>query len=199
MSEQTTYDFSVVAAQLMEAAVRVRDGDGRAAAAHIANAMALLRNQPDRRPAPAIRTGEFAAWQVRRLTDYMNANLANKIYVEDLAALLGLSTSHFSRTFKSTFSVPVHTWLIRKRVEVAQGLMLTSEEPLSDIALTCGMSDQSHFTRAFRRVVGETPNAWRRSRRRSANGLSPRVELLQHPPLDLQPVVGFGGGELPVG
>jgi AraC family transcriptional regulator len=197
MSDTTPCDVSVVTAQLMEAACHVRDGDGPAAAARIANAIALLRRQPDRLPQRTPRPGELAAWQVRRLTDYMNANLANKIYVEDLAALLGLSTSHFSRTFKATFRVPVHMWLIRKRVEIAQSLMLTSEQPLSEIALACGMSDQSHFTRAFRRVVGETPDAWRRSRRSSAN--NPRgVEFPQHPALELQPIMGFGGSQIPV-
>jgi hypothetical protein len=48
---------------------------------------------------------------------------------------------------------------------VAQGLMLRTSAPLSEIALRCGMSDQAHFTRTFRRVVGETPCLWRRTRR----------------------------------
>jgi len=48
---------------------------------------------------------------------------------------------------------------------VAQGLMLRTNAPLSEIALRCGMSDQAHFTRTFRRVVGETPCLWRRTRR----------------------------------
>jgi AraC-like DNA-binding protein len=48
---------------------------------------------------------------------------------------------------------------------MAQGLMLTTGETLCAIALRCGLSDQSHFTRLFRRIVGETPYAWRRARR----------------------------------
>ena len=43
--------------------------------------------------------------------------------------------------------------------------MLATNESLSEIALNCGMSDQAHFTRAFRRIVSETPNRWRQSRR----------------------------------
>jgi AraC-like DNA-binding protein len=43
--------------------------------------------------------------------------------------------------------------------------MLTTSAPLSEIALSCGMSDQSHFTRSFRRIVGETPHLWRQARR----------------------------------
>jgi AraC-like DNA-binding protein len=41
-------------------------------------------------------------------------------------------------------------------------MMLTTTEPLCRIALDCGLCDQSHLTRLFRRVVGTTPNAWRR-------------------------------------
>ena len=53
----------------------------------------------------------------------------------------------------------------RRRIEVAQDLMLSTREPLGAIALSCGMSDQSHFSRWFRRIVGETPHQWRRMRR----------------------------------
>jgi AraC-like DNA-binding protein len=42
--------------------------------------------------------------------------------------------------------------------------MLTTGASLSEIALSCGMSDQSHFTRSFRRIVGETPSSWRQTR-----------------------------------
>jgi AraC-like DNA-binding protein len=54
---------------------------------------------------------------------------------------------------------------MRRRIEFAQGVMLKTQLSLSEIALACGLSDQSHFTRAFRRIVGETPHAWRRTRR----------------------------------
>jgi AraC-like DNA-binding protein len=61
--------------------------------------------------------------------------------------------------------MPAHIWIAHRRIEVAQGLMLTTRAPLSEIALSCGMSDQSHFTRSFRRIVGETPHLWRQARR----------------------------------
>lgn len=57
--------------------------------------------------------------------------------------------------------------VVRRRIEVAQALMLTTSEPLHSVALSCGMCDQQHFTRTFHRVVGETPSMWRRSRRGS--------------------------------
>jgi AraC family transcriptional regulator len=99
------------------------------------------------------------------VTTRVDANLAEKISTPQLARSVNLSASHFSRAFKFTFGVPPHAWVLRRRMEVAQGLMLTTSATLSEIAITCGMADQAHFTRCFRRVVGETPNVWRRSRR----------------------------------
>jgi AraC-like DNA-binding protein len=54
--------------------------------------------------------------------------------------------------------------VIRRRVERAQGLMLSTDAPLSAIALDCGLADQAHLSRLFRRIVGESPRAWRRAR-----------------------------------
>ena len=81
----------------------------------------------------------------------------------ELAELLGLSKGHFARTFKRAFGVSPHAYVLRRRIEVAQGLMLTTCEPLSSIALTCGMCDQSHLAHTFHRIVGETPDSWRRA------------------------------------
>ncbi len=114
----------------------------------------------------------FAGWQARRLTTHIEAALPGRIYIRDLAALLNLSVSHFSRLFKRTFGASAQVWIRRRRIELAQALMLTTEAPLSAIAQSCGMSDQSHFTNAFRRMVGETPHAWRKSRRVSQSQLT---------------------------
>lgn len=87
------------------------------------------------------------------------------IRVHELARLAGLSLSHFCRAFKSTFGASPRAYVLRRRIELAQGLMVTTCESLSSIALRCGMCDQAHFTRSFRRIVGETPRSWRRARR----------------------------------
>jgi AraC-like DNA-binding protein len=60
--------------------------------------------------------------------------------------------------------MPARIWIRQRRIEFAQGLMLTTRDSLSEIALSCGMSDQSHFTRSFRRIVGEAPSFWRQTR-----------------------------------
>ena len=82
----------------------------------------------------------------------------------DLAALVRLSRFHFSRAFKDTFGDTPHRYVLRRRIEHAQGLMLTTKTTLAEIALECGLVDQAHLGRSFRRIVGETPAAWRRAR-----------------------------------
>ena len=173
MFNDNSDNFSVVAVQLVEAACRARDGDYESAKAYIARAIALLRGEPSAIPAAApalaagmrqITRGGLAAWQKRRLAAYIDTHLAGRIRVEELAQLLNLSESHFSRAFRCAFGTSAHDYLTRRRIEMAQGLMLTTAETLCAIALRCGLSDQSHFTRAFRRIVGDTPHSWRRNR-----------------------------------
>ena len=152
-------------------------------------AVALLDRRPgsgaggqtSERDSGQILRGGFAGWQSRRLAAHIDANLAGKIVIKDLAASLDLSVGHFCRAFKRTFGVPAHIWIRRRRIEFAQGLMLTTDAPLSEIALRCGMSDQSNFTRWFRRVVGETPSSWRRTR---SGAIEERVTARAYAPAD---------------
>jgi AraC family transcriptional regulator len=174
MLNETVSCLSVVAAQLVEAACCARDGNTEAAKIHIAHAVARLdgRHRPQvaisrvtERDIPQIQRGGLAPWQARRVAARVDANLAERISTPQLAKSLNLSASHFSRAFKCTFGVSPHAWVLRRRMEVAQGLMLTTSAPLCEIAVICGMADQAHFTHCFRRVFGETPYAWRRNRR----------------------------------
>ena len=166
-------ELSVVAAELSEAASRARSGDREATQAHIEQAISLLRRMPSVAPSnthrlprlgPDLIRGGLPAWQTRRVASYVEANLARRIPIQELARLLGLSPSHFCRAFKCTFGAPPREYVLRRRIEMAQGLMLTTTEPLSSIAIRCGMCDQPHFTRSFHRIVGETPYTWRRAR-----------------------------------
>jgi AraC family transcriptional regulator len=112
--------------------------------------------------------GGLAPWQVRRVTEYIEANLASTIRLQDLAGIARLSHSHFCRAFKESVGHPAHAYVMRRRVQRAQGLMLNTVDSLSQIAAQCGMADQAHFCKLFRRLVGESPNAWRRARRQVA-------------------------------
>jgi AraC-like DNA-binding protein len=119
------------------------------------------------RPAAAARNeirGGLAAWQIRKVTHHVEAHLDCTIRNEELAALVRLTPSHFGRAFRNSVGEAPHEYVIRRRIERAQGLMLSTNANLSEIALNCGLADQSHLTRLFRKLVGESPRAWRRAR-----------------------------------
>jgi len=109
--------------------------------------------------------GGLAAWQVRKLQQYIAGHLADPIRNADLMRLVGLSASHFSRAFKISFGCSPHAYLMQARIAKAKVMMLELDEPLSQVALDCGFSDQAHFSRSFRRSAGAPPYAWRRDHR----------------------------------
>jgi|HubBroStandDraft_5_1064220.scaffolds.fasta_scaffold34959_2 AraC family transcriptional regulator len=108
--------------------------------------------------------GGLAPWQVRSVTTYIDANLSAPLSCEELARLARLSVSYFARAFKCTFGYSPHVFLMRRRMERAQGLMLETNAPLAQIALDCGFADQAHLSRHFLRLTGERPASWRRAR-----------------------------------
>ncbi len=108
--------------------------------------------------------GGLAPWQVCKVLTHVEAHLGSPITTAELANLVRLSPFHFSRAFRRSFNDSPHAYLMRRRVERAQGLMLTTTTPLAQIAVSCGLADQAHFTRLFRRFAGESPRAWRRAR-----------------------------------
>jgi AraC family transcriptional regulator len=101
---------------------------------------------------------------IRRVLLYIDANLENRIRNSDLAAVACLSVFYFNGVFRTSMGHSPHDYVIRRRVERAQGLMLSTDKTLAEIAAECGLTDQPHFTRLFRRLVGESPAAWRRAR-----------------------------------
>jgi transcriptional regulator GlxA family with amidase domain len=105
-----------------------------------------------------------APWQIRRVNTHIQANLDAAIRVKELAKLVKLSSFHFCRAFRDSFDDSPHGYLMRRRLERAQGLMLTTNASLGQIAADCGLADQAHFNKLFRRFVGESPGMWRRAR-----------------------------------
>lgn len=106
--------------------------------------------------------GGLAPWQKQKIDHYLRTHVKHPGRVDKLAEQVSLSVSHFCRAFKTTFGQTPHIYIIRLRLELAQKLMLTTDEPLSQIAITCGLADQAHLTKLFRRWLNESPSAWRR-------------------------------------
>jgi len=118
---------------------------------------------------------QLIAWQRRRVLEHVDENLAKPIRNRDLAALVDFSEFHFNVAFRNSLGAPPHEFLIRRRIERARQLMLSTDLPLCDIAAECGLADQAHLSRLFRRVVGETPAAWRKSRINAARLSETRI------------------------
>jgi AraC family transcriptional regulator len=93
---------------------------------------------------------------------HIHANLGSRLSMACLAGLVSLSVAHFSRVFRRTMGCSPGAYVSAKRIELAQSKLQTSAEPMSEIALNCGFSDQPHFCKTFRRWAGVTPSIWRR-------------------------------------
>jgi len=143
------------------------NGDRESARTAISKASSILRVELER-SSPSALTAEprgLPSWQVRRVTAYIDTHLEEHIPMAALSGLVQLSASHFCRAFKRTMGETPYRFITRRRVAAAERLMLTSEAPLSEIAIRCGFSDQPHFCNRFREATGQSPAAWRRERR----------------------------------
>jgi len=111
---------------------------------------------------PPIRGG-LASWQQKRVAQYIEENLADRVSLATLAELARLSPYHFARTFKHSFGVPPHRYHMMRRIERAQELAGQSEASITEIALHVGFSETSGFTTGFRKLTGVSPTEYRRS------------------------------------
>ena len=110
-----------------------------------------------------IHPGGLARWQARRIVAYIEANLASKMETGDLASVVALSRSHFSRAFKQSLGLPPMEYVALRRVERAKTMIGSTGERLAEVAIACGFADQAHLSRRFRDLIGVSPGRWRRS------------------------------------
>ncbi|WP_343038884.1 AraC family transcriptional regulator [Paracoccus aestuariivivens] len=154
MREATFADDPVLASALRRMAVAAVAKDVLLAEAGLADLIAgLSRHSPHLR-------GGLAPHLLRRIDDWIEANLDAVIHLDDLAGLAGLSGYHFHRMFQLSRGMPPHAWLTARRVRRAQDL-LRGPMPIAQIADACGFSSQSHLTRVLRAHTGRTPAGYR--------------------------------------
>ncbi|HYK54317.1 MAG TPA: AraC family transcriptional regulator [Candidatus Eremiobacteraceae bacterium] len=103
--------------------------------------------------------------RLREVLRYIDDNLAADLSLSELAAIAGVSPSHFIVLFKQSTGMATHQFIIRRRVDHALRLAAGGKARLCDIACESGFSDQSHMARCMRRIAGVTPSAVLRSYR----------------------------------
>ena len=106
--------------------------------------------------------GGLSTWQKRRAEALLREHLDGSVHLSELARECGLSVTHFARSFKASFGVSSHRWLVERRIELAMQLLIQTREPLVTVANQSGFTDQAAFTRTFHQIVGMSPGRWRR-------------------------------------
>lgn len=121
-----------------------------------------MLNAIDRRKFKTKVIGGLAPGVLAKVCDYMQSHFNRQIYLSELAELAQLSEYHFCRMFKRSTTQTPQAYLTEVRIEQAKHLCQTTEQSLSDIALACGFSNQSHMGRYFKQLVGVSPRQFRR-------------------------------------
>jgi AraC-like DNA-binding protein len=107
--------------------------------------------------------GGLAGGALLRVHAYIDAHVGERISLDQLAALAGVSKSHFVRQFRHSAGQSPMSYLRRIRIERSKTFLQTRAITIAQVAAGLGFSDQSHFTRVFGRMVGVPPGAYARS------------------------------------
>lgn len=106
---------------------------------------------------------------MQRVVERLHDSAAPDVGLVELARIAQAHPSTVARTFRAVHGCTIGQYVRQLRVRRACAMLQTGGEPLSRIALACGFTDQSHFTRVFRQVTGSTPAAFRREKRTATN------------------------------
>jgi AraC-like DNA-binding protein len=132
---------------------------------------------------PLVPTG-LTKWRLKRVLTYIDEHVCESMTLATLAQVAGLSRMYFAAQFRAATGVRPHECILRKRIKLAQQLLLETSEPLVSIALAVGFQSQAHFSTVFKRFAGLSPNQWRAANRDVRS-------LGQTPPSEGEPL---GGG-----
>jgi AraC family transcriptional regulator len=115
------------------------------------------------------KVGALARWRLKRAIDYVDAQFDQPVSLADVASSAGLTRMHFAAQFRAATGLRPHEYLLRRRIERAQDMLLGTSMSLVDVALSVGFQTQAHFTSVFKRYAGQPPRAWRESHGVSVN------------------------------
>ena len=104
----------------------------------------------------------LAPRRLRRVLDFIEANLADEIELDDLAIVAGSSRFHFSRAFRDATGFPPYRYLVQRRIHAAKEFLLESQLPISAISEQCGFKSSAQFGVMFKQLLGTSPGRFRR-------------------------------------
>jgi AraC family transcriptional regulator len=105
------------------------------------------------------KNGGLGGRRYKQTLAYIEDNLSEDLSLSRIASVSGVSASHFKTLFRESAGVPLHQYVIQRRIERAKDLLMQGKLSIAEIALSTGFSHQSHLARHMRRSVGLSPRA----------------------------------------
>lgn len=154
IDEQTFVEPGKLEMPLRKMATAALEGDVLAADTGFSELVVALADRP------VYLKGGLSRRVLRDVNEWIDAHLDDEIRLGDLAALAGLSEFHFHRMFRESCGMTPHDWVTQFRILRAKDLL--GQMPMSQVAMSCGFSSQSHLIRRFKDQVGVTPGQYAR-------------------------------------
>ena len=126
-------------------------------------ALALLARVDGSQAAAVRPCGGLAPGSLRRVIDYIEADLSRSFTIEGLAQVAGVSPRHFMRAFRESVGQTPLRFVYGLRLERAKEFLLDPRRTATEVALDCGFSHAQHFSTAFKKATGVTPSDFRRA------------------------------------
>jgi len=126
-----------------------------------AMAVALIRDHAIRHRPVQISRGGLGQARLRRVSELVDARLADELSLHEMAQAAGLSTAHFARMFRKSTGQTPHQFVLRQRLERAKAMLRAPDMRVLAVAVACGFKTQQHFAQVFRDVCGVSPTEYR--------------------------------------
>lgn len=95
--------------------------------------------------------------KLRALVAFIEQNLSLPLRLNNLAAAAGLSRAHLARSFRNATGIPLHRYVLHRRLERARSLLSQADAQTQTVAVQCGFADAPHLSKAYRKAYGITP------------------------------------------
>jgi AraC family transcriptional regulator len=101
------------------------------------------------------------SWRLKRVYDFVEANIENRILLHMLASAAGVSRMYFAAQFRAATGMRPHSYVLQRRMAHARKILSQPESTIVDTAFSVGFQTQAHFTTVFKEMEGITPHRWR--------------------------------------